>query len=342
MFYLKRFIPYSCYEILLIFRVSIIWKHYILYFTASFCLIPNGSNTFHTCIYLPYVVAKFDISEVNYQSLATGGTFLIGQEQDIVNGAFDEHQAFSGNVTQVEMWKNVLSEENILALSKCEVDTVDPDNNVISWKKVDSEWSIHGNVYVMEASLASTCQNKYAYHRTMLIMKKTSYESVRLSCDQVNGKLPIIKHHSQHIHDQEHTTIKELQRKTNELMGNLSMEHEYKNCVTENGMVKFWLGQYKKNSTSDWFSPYKEDEDFSHFQVPQTSSQCVYVLGNDVFQEKCEDFVACGVCNLVEENEIPKAVMKMKGICNDDLWRRKIYDLNYYIHGIKNGRPYFR
>ena len=95
------------------------------------------------------------IGEVDYKSLGTGGVLLVGQEQDIVNGAFDENQAFSGNVTQVEMWKGILFIQDIESLSKCEVDTVDPNNNVVSWKNVDSDWTIHGNVYVVEVSLVS-------------------------------------------------------------------------------------------------------------------------------------------------------------------------------------------
>ena len=45
------------------------------------------------------------IGDLDFRSLDTGGEFIIGQEQDIINGAFDKNQAFSGNVTQIEMWK---------------------------------------------------------------------------------------------------------------------------------------------------------------------------------------------------------------------------------------------
>ena len=264
--------------------------------------------------------------------MAAGGTFLVGQEQDILNGAFNENQAFSGNVTQIEMWKGVLSSQNILRISECEVESV-AVNKVISWDNVGSEWSISGNVYLEDIPSSLMCEKNNPYHNKMLIMHKSSYDNVRLSCDQVGGQLPVIN---------KNTLVPAEERKTNELMKNFTTEWEYNNCITENGLVNFWLGQYKDGTTGEWSSPYNPDEDFHQFKVPKINSNCAYVLGNQVFPEECVSSVACGVCILGEKNEIPKTVIKLKGICGEDLWRKKLYDLDYYVYGVKNGRPHFR
>ena len=151
-----------------------------------------------------------------------------------------------------------------MTLSNCEVDTVDPDNNVVSWKNVNSDWEFNGDVYFVEASLVSSCQNKYAYHNKMLILDKTAYDYFKLSCEQVNGRLPIVNNNR---------LITDMQSKTNELMRNLSTDADYRKCATENGMVKFWLGQYKDSNTGKWTNPYNENDDFVDFKVPQTPAK---------------------------------------------------------------------
>jgi hypothetical protein len=77
--------------------------------------------------------------------LATGGVFLLGQEQDIIDGAFDENQAFSGRVTEVEMWKTVLSQRSILNLAKClnEESTLEQVNNWIKKVKYQKYHKLH-------------------------------------------------------------------------------------------------------------------------------------------------------------------------------------------------------
>ena len=141
-------------------------------------------------------------------------------------------------------------------------------------------------------------------------MHKSAYDYVKLSCDQVGGKLPIINKNSM---------AAKIEKQINDHMRNFTTDVEYNNCITENGLVKFWLGQTKANG--EWVNPYNPDEVFSNFEVPRTSSKCVYVLGDKVFPEECSGPVACGVCNLGEDNALPKAIVKMKGICGDDLWR---------------------
>ena len=59
------------------------------------------------------------VGELDFKPLAPGGVFLVGQEQDIVDGAFNENQAFCGRVTDVEMWKIVRSAASISRMSDC-------------------------------------------------------------------------------------------------------------------------------------------------------------------------------------------------------------------------------
>ena len=79
------------------------------------------------------------VGELDFRLLATNGEFLVGQEQDIVNGAFDKNQAFSGNVTQIEMWKTVLSNSDIRRLANCDLETVEPSKTEETFSPTQSE-----------------------------------------------------------------------------------------------------------------------------------------------------------------------------------------------------------
>ncbi|XP_032905253.1 adhesion G-protein coupled receptor D2 isoform X1 [Amblyraja radiata] len=51
--------------------------------------------------------------------LAGNGTFIIGQEQDALGGAFKQNEAFSGNITDLNIWSQALDGSQIAAVSGC-------------------------------------------------------------------------------------------------------------------------------------------------------------------------------------------------------------------------------
>ncbi len=69
------------------------------------------------------------------------GILILGQEQDAYGGFFDLNQAFSGEITQLEMWESVLSNSAIQSLAKCEVETVQEDNRILVWGDLQ-DWSL--------------------------------------------------------------------------------------------------------------------------------------------------------------------------------------------------------
>ena len=282
------------------------------------------------------------VNQQDYKPLAPGGVFLVGQDQDITEGAFDENQAFSGNVTQVEMWNGLLGVSTIKAIANCTVEDGSQGTRVVSWGNVENGWSSLENVDVnfTDTELSSICQQSYPVHKKMFIFEKISYDYAKLSCDQVGGEIPVAGNNEM---------IKSVQSEYKERLQATAASKEYSRCTTEDGNIQFWLGQYRNDTTADtWHNPYDPQMTFENFDVPHTTSNCVYLLGDDIldaFQVGCTESVACGICD-INKNENsdakPRTYIKMKGICGDDLWQKKIYDLNYYVHGVKNGRPHFR
>uniref|UniRef100_A0A8C3RVB3 Adhesion G protein-coupled receptor D2 n=1 Tax=Chelydra serpentina TaxID=8475 RepID=A0A8C3RVB3_CHESE len=53
------------------------------------------------------------------QAIYAHGTFIIGQDQDSLGGNFKEKESFSGNITDLSVWRRVLSEEQIERVRSC-------------------------------------------------------------------------------------------------------------------------------------------------------------------------------------------------------------------------------
>ena len=77
--------------------------------------------------------------------IASGGTTVIGQDQDKVGGDFDREQAFVGDVTEVNVWGTVLSESDIVAQYRnCHI----TQGSVNWWYQFKD--SVYGGVQIFE------------------------------------------------------------------------------------------------------------------------------------------------------------------------------------------------
>ncbi|XP_078407388.1 adhesion G protein-coupled receptor D2 [Cetorhinus maximus] len=79
------------------------------------------------------------------QTIAGNGTFIIGQDQDSLGGTFKQNEAFSGKVTDLNIWTHVLDANQITAVKMCSF----PQQNLISkWDLASLE--IEPTVQIME------------------------------------------------------------------------------------------------------------------------------------------------------------------------------------------------
>ena len=82
---------------------------------------------------------------------------VLGQEQDSVfGGLFDASQAFSGKLTQVEIWDIELPAEDIQNLANCNIETVKESNQLVSW--ISAKWEIN-NVTIVDEELGELCKS---------------------------------------------------------------------------------------------------------------------------------------------------------------------------------------
>ncbi|MEE6510189.1 hypothetical protein FKM82_029441 [Ascaphus truei] len=55
------------------------------------------------------------------KDIIEGGTFIVGQDQDSFGGTFKEKESFSGNITDLNVWSKVLSDDQIERVRSCSV-----------------------------------------------------------------------------------------------------------------------------------------------------------------------------------------------------------------------------
>ena len=73
---------------------------------------------------------------------------MLGQEQDEVEGGFQEEQSFVGNLSEVNVWDHVISAHNISRMSEA---CTPEEGNVISWFDLEKP-DVKGNVKIIKPS----------------------------------------------------------------------------------------------------------------------------------------------------------------------------------------------
>ena len=130
-----------------------------------------------------------------YHPLYSGGSFIIGQEQDgqPFGGLFDKNQAFSGKITQTELWNVNLSSDEISDIANCLKPTVKSKNRVVTWGS--RAWDIF-NVNMKEVPIETFCQTNILSN-LLIYPEGVSNDVFKVFCDVVDGQFPIITENSQ-------------------------------------------------------------------------------------------------------------------------------------------------
>ncbi|XP_041050421.1 uncharacterized protein LOC121281538 [Carcharodon carcharias] len=79
------------------------------------------------------------------QTIAGNGIFIIGQDQDSLGGTFKQNEAFSGKITDLNVWTHVLDAKQITAVKMC---SFSQQNLISKWNLASLE--IEPTVQIME------------------------------------------------------------------------------------------------------------------------------------------------------------------------------------------------
>ena len=96
------------------------------------------------------------VEKEKFMPMIGKGSLILGQEQDSVQGGlFDAYQAFSGKLTQAEIWNAELSQNDIEKIANCKVESTMESNRVVTW--LSEKWELN-NVTIQEKSLKDFCK----------------------------------------------------------------------------------------------------------------------------------------------------------------------------------------
>ncbi len=110
---------------------------------------------------------------------------MLGQEQDSYGGSFDKTQAFRGKMTPCNIWKGLLDESSIMAMSSCKEEQLGSviSSESKSWEKIDST--------SVTIDYAPLCAKDLWAEKLLLISNAISFDLLAPVCSLAGGKLPI-------------------------------------------------------------------------------------------------------------------------------------------------------
>ena len=79
--------------------------------------------------------------------IRAGGALVLGQEQDSQGGSFETSQSFIGEMTGVNIWDHVITDQEIMRMSKSCLTGV---GNVFQWR--DFKAHLKGSVQIIKTS----------------------------------------------------------------------------------------------------------------------------------------------------------------------------------------------
>ena len=252
------------------------------------------------------------------------GSLILGQESDGVHyeDFFDLMQSFSGELSQVEMWDIVLSENDIQNIAFCNSESALESNRVLTW--LSPKWVLQ-NVTLEEIPLRFFCEADLEADKLIWLDVTNKIDFMDM-CDQLGGTIPIL---SGKLPNEAVSVHKEYFKLFNNFY-----DIAEETCFLDESNIAIWMGNERKPFGS-WYNPYMPNQTMIFNDIADGPFGCLTVVAERVEEMQCDSVFPCGVCNIPEDK-----IFYLKGLCPDDI--EKLYDVKYYIHGIKNTKPYFR
>ncbi len=268
--------------------------------------------------------SSVDIQNSDFKSVSNEGALILGQDSDIfvIGGGFDESQAFSGLLTQVEVWNSALSSEEILDIANCSNESTREVDKIVDWSQEDL-WLQNGVNFSQIEDLASLCQQENEVLTKLAWLERANFNNFKALCDAVDGKIPEISQNAQEA---------QLLFASNEkLLTNLGSSVCY-------GQGKSFWSSVKKCDFDDsiWCNIYTPNATVQGVDGAGADN-CSFVNEDGLSTELCEHEGPCGLCDLLEED---RKMFKLRGVCQSDFIKK--YDYQYNIKGVEMNRPYLK
>ena len=250
----------------------------------------------------------------NFTDMPTGNSvlqsmFIIGQEPDnILEGGYDPAQSYHGEISELNMWSEVLDGSQISGLADCSAQI---NGDIIAWEKQSFEIN---RAKIVELS------NKYFFceqqKKIVIFPRKDSFNGAKSLCDIHSGKLFVPTSESE---EREMLNI---------------LEKYDKSCLVHSNKLQegkaAWLGMERLNRK--WYvrndGNMLEPIGYTNWNPSQWQKDadmvCPYMQtdGMWAFTRTCTTLELCTICSFTKT-----PVFTLKGVCSVE----SQLDWNYYF-----------
>ena len=248
----------------------------------------------------------YNLKDVESGDSVSKSMFIIGQEPDILEGGYDPAQLFNGEISEMNMWDEVLSHDQVRALANCSSTLL---GNILPWIK--DEFKINEAKVFDIPSTSFFCQEQKQF---VVFPQKRTIHRAKALCDIHGGKIAVP------------TTEKEAK----DMKGIIQMHN--KPCLASSNNVQkgkaAWLGMVRKDrkwyfsndknqlehiNYTSW-DPNKcttDDCGMNNFGCPYLQTDGYWAFG--LSHSTCTTLELCTICSFVDT-----PILTLKGKCSID------------------------
>ncbi|XP_066964559.1 LOW QUALITY PROTEIN: uncharacterized protein [Macrobrachium rosenbergii] len=290
--------------------------------------IPNGLHQWWRFCFLLDMEEKMYVLYWNNQTysgpitvpdkIRSGGVFILGQDQDDLNGGFAASQSFNGIVADFQVFDSLLSQDDALNFVMCKTrnSRLKP---IIDFTDVANQWTLEGSVEVGQISLEDICKTEDTV-LTMFPEPRLFSESAAL-CHNLDGSIVAP------------ASPEENRRVLPYVTPHITQ------CKDGNGNIVH-LGVKGDKETGTYYY-YDSGKPLKYHNLTSLTIlddiQCMGYLmtvGSEGkwYQNRCKDYELCTLCSFSGITHL-----KVRGLCADSL-----FDQRFLVMGTPDSKPYFQ
>ncbi|KAG7176563.1 Neuronal pentraxin-2-like 1 [Homarus americanus] len=252
----------------------------------------------------------------DFGNLDGGGVLIVGQEQDILGGGFQPEQSFSGEFTELNVWREVIDEDSIRQLSSCGVYV---EGDALGWSR--QSWQTLGGVAWVSRPREAVCDAS-TRRLTFFPHRYTLTQGIH-QCQVVGGKMGV-----------------PITREENAWLYQVTVE-KAAYCSGGLGASYMWLGAHDTDQEGQWvyFSgqPITWDGPWRGTGPNGGTVENCLVMLYDNFPARWSDIACLDTYSFCVPCEFPKRsilYLRGPGVCESSPFNRQ-----YVLEGDSGGKP---
>ena len=223
--------------------------------------------------------------------------FIIGQEPDDVRGGFDQREALSGEIAELNIWDHILSKSKIASMASCKEF---PRGNIVSWN--EKFLKFNNVIKTNMDNAARLCEEKYRYITSPI---RQTFRQANITCKIHGAKLALPQ--TQQMNDLLVKKVDRIKKSCSHGMGSGKQE------------TRTWLGWLPGIGNTS-YSNWADTEGTHHW-----NRHCAYMNSEGLWRKGkpnlCQNMPVCAICSLSSTSPFT-----LKGTCKESQ-----IDFNYYL-----------